>query len=547
MSTDLQLVLISLRINGPPSEANTPILVLRYDNSIPTDLYYANFSGSPSSIDSHAWDSLNNQIYGQHNDNIDFDTNTYLPDISVGRAPISSMNEARSFVNKVLAYEQLRSPDGLPVDVEYLRKILIVSDNWGGRIDITRTGNPTLPPADFQYFYNATNGYTIIKLADPLPVRGWRLIAHISEMDNRIVPYNRSASEFSGGWRFCWSDTDISASEMPVIISGAVEYFEPFPSNWVVVFGNIDELSPQKFIFDIMEPDGSLRDQEILRQQIQDTLPHYNNMYRLYQDDVDLTPAGQTATPFEHLTVTNLRNKMNEGQHFISLSGHGYFGGCCGLDSDIGQNLTNGYQSFIVFADSCFTNEFNLEDAISEILLKNPDGGAVAYIGNSRYSWIGVGDNFQRTFFRRITTTTHLGLLHDIRCNLVNEPTGFLRRYNKWSIYSLNLMGDPEMPIWTNTPELIYLGFNSNPNKKEPFEVTTTTKFGRPLSDVLITLRQQNFFQQFRTNSSGTVEFDLSRSSLGPLEVIATFDGYKPAFEQVEVTIIQCLLFYRGL
>ena len=110
---------------------------------------------------------------------------------------------------------------------------------------------------------------------------------------------------------------------------------------------------------------------------------------------------------------------MNEGQHFISLSGHGSADGCCGLNRDMSQNFTNGYQSFIVFADSCLTNEFNVEDAISEILLKNPNGGAVAYIGNSRYSWIGVGDNFQRAFFRRLTTTTHLGLLHDMRCNIV--------------------------------------------------------------------------------------------------------------------------------
>ena len=77
---------------------------------------------------------------------------------------------------------------------------------------------------------------------------------------------------------------------MPVIISGAVEYFEPLPSNWVVVFGNIDGLSPQKFIFDIMEPEWIFKRQELLRQQIQDSLPHYNNMYRLYWDEVGFHP-----------------------------------------------------------------------------------------------------------------------------------------------------------------------------------------------------------------------------------------------------------------
>jgi hypothetical protein len=108
------------------------------------------------------------------------------------------------------------------------------------------------------------------------------------------------------------------------------------------------------------------------------------------------------------------------------------------------RNLTNGYSTFIsLHADSCLTNQFDAEDAVSEVLLYNPNGGAVAYIGNTRFSWIGLGDDFQRAFFHQMVSTRHLGLLNDSRCNLLQTAGA----YSKWVIFTLNLMGNPETPV----------------------------------------------------------------------------------------------------
>ena len=86
-----------------------------------------------------------------------------------------------------------------------------------------------------------------------------------------------------------------------------------------------------------------------------------------------------------------MRDALNARPHIVSLSGHGNSDGCCGAGRWMAQNLTNGWHSFIGYADSCLTNQFDSEDAFSEDLLKNPNGGAVAYVGNSRFSWIGLG------------------------------------------------------------------------------------------------------------------------------------------------------------
>jgi hypothetical protein len=174
---------------------------------------------------------------------------------------------------------------------------------------------------------------------------------------------------------------------------------------------------------------------------------------RLYEDDIDLSPADVAEASLEHLTESRLRDSLNLNQHLLSLSGHGSHDGCCYLSIELAKNLGNRYHSFVAYADSCLTNQFDKDDAMSENILYNPNGGAVAYVGNTRFSWIGAGDDFQRAFFKRLTLTRHLGLLNDIRCSMVNDFHGSID--SKWTCLSLNLMGDPEMPIWLRRPPAI--------------------------------------------------------------------------------------------
>ena len=51
------------------------------------------------------------------------------------------------------------------------------------------------------------------------------------------------------------------------------------------------------------------------------------------------------------ISTDGLRNALNAGPHIVSLSGHGNSGGCCKLDPWMSDNLTNGYHTFIAYAD----------------------------------------------------------------------------------------------------------------------------------------------------------------------------------------------------
>ena len=410
----------------------------------------------------------------------------------------------------MIAYEQFRRPDGSPLSTTWPRRLLLVSSNWGGRIGIWPT--TTNPPGNNNYHHPSAAAHSLIKLENIPADLNWQLIAQVTASDVRIMHFNRNASASVRGWFFAKSNTDLTPSGFNFSIFGTTFFF-PIPTNWIAVFGPLAELTPQLYIFDHSDPDGSMVDQEQLRVQIASQLPALQVVNRLYEDEVDLTPAQTAAAPLQHLTEDRLRNALNAAPHWVSLSGHGSSDGCCWLSGGMAANLVNGYHSFIGYADSCLTNQFDAEDAVSEKLLYNPNGGAVGYVGNTRFSWIGVGDNFQRKFFNRLTTTRHFGLLNDVRTSMVNESTGFYRLYNKWAIFTLNLMGDPEMPVWVGTPNQMEVEYPAVLDRRLPFEVRVTRRilfFETPLQNAAVFIRQGNFTRLAFTNASGRAVFDIN-------------------------------------
>lgn len=526
-----------VRVNGNAGQVNARLQWLYQWNTLPTDLYYADLVGPNYNLPGlHDWDLLNNGIYGQHTDSLDLDGVNYQTDISVGRAPVSNPAQADAFVNKVIAYEQFRRPDGVLLDSSYPRRMVLVSSDWGGPAEFYAT--TATPPGDQQFYHGAVSDHSLLKLKDVPSDLSWRLIAQVNPSDVRVIPYNRSASSSARGWHYAVSDADLSASETTVHVWGTT-FHVPLPTHWAVVYGPEAELAPQVFLLDRMEQDGSMHDQEQLRTQIAAELPAINTVSRLYQDELDLTPAEAAAAPVDHLTEDHLRTALNAGPHFVSLSGHGNSNGCCWLSGAMAQNLTNGFHSFIGYADSCLTNQFDDEDAVSERLLYNPSGGAVAYIGNTRFSWIGVGDNFQRAFFHRLTSTRHLGLLNDIRTGMVNEATGFFRLYNKWAIFTLNLMGDPEMPVWVGHPATMIVAFPHVVDKRKAFTVTVQHKhpfMPMPLLGAVVHIRQGSFARIATTNAAGQATFDVNPAGLGELEVTVTSTGYVPFIDKARIT-----------
>lgn len=545
-----------VRVNGPAWLVNTTLQWLYTWNTIPTDMYYSSLASyilaeyeieGPFGFDfsipyvwfpEHDWDAANNGLYGQHNNSGDLDGVVTTTDISVGRAPVDSATQAEAFVKKVIAYESFRSPDnGLRLDGNWPRRVVLASSNWGGAA-AAASGTASNPPEDDRYHHATGSQHSLIKLSQPMWATGLALVAEISATDRRIIPYGEFTGDGGRGWHFAKSATDLSVSEMVIPMPWGATFRFPMPSQWVAVFGPAVELTPLQYLLVDPAQDGSMSDQEQLRMQLQSELPKWDSYTRLYEDDLDLTPAQAAAAPVQHLTTARLQASLNAKPHILSLSGHGSSNGCCGGSPGMASALNNGYETFIGYADSCLTNQVDAMDAFSEALVYNPNGGAVAYVGNTRFSWIGVGDNFQRAFFHRLTAVDHLGLLNDSRCSLLGA-TGYQTVYERWAIFALNLMGDPEMRVKKRPSRFldVYVGDRLVAELKRRAIRIKVVEVGppkpvppdpQPVADVLVHIRQGEASFTARTDRNGEAQFDLTTLATGEAVLTVSHDDFAP-------------------
>ena len=543
-----------VRVNGPASLLNATLQWLYPANTIPTDFYYSSLKSFVVSdlgfdlpfgghftlpyvwVPEHDWDGVGNGIYGQHTSSGDMDGVVMATDVSVGRAPVSSATQAKAFVDKVLAYEGFASPFG-SLDPNWPRRVVIASSNWDERTVIGSTA--AFPPADDRYHHGAGAAFSILKLANVPGSLSAELIAEISDADRRILPYNEAPGPGGRGWHFAKSATDLAVNEVIISLVFDNVHF-PLPSPWIVVFGPAAELTPQRYILDVPAQDSSMADQEALREQLNAELPVYNSITRLYEDNLDLTPPQAAAGPVQYLTDARLTEALNAKPHIVSLSGHGNSGGCCGGSVALANSLTNGVYGFVAYADSCLTNQVDDEDAFSEALVYNPSGGAAGYVGNTRFSWVRVGDNFQRAFFHRLTATRHLGLLNDSRVALYGT-TGFNTLYDRWAVFSLNLIGDPEMQVHRRPGRGLVISVDLG---RKPIVVKVVEANPRrppqpdppPLAEILVHVRQGDRVMTATTDANGEARLDLSSFELGEIELTASGDEFIPHQVRMAIT-----------
>jgi hypothetical protein len=536
-STRTTMVTNFVRVNGPASEVDADLQFLYEWNTIPTDLYYSSLVGPQyNQPGKHDWDLTDNGIYGQHAGS-NLDGINFTPTVSLGRASVRTSRQADAFVNKVIAYEKYERPDGTRLDSNWTKRVVLVSENWGGRLWIGPTGNN--PPGDNSYHHPSGVSHSLIKLTDT-PDWNWSLLAYISEGDVRLLPYRTDAATVGRGWYFARSSTDLSPNTFLVPLSGGGFLNLPFPSQWIAVYGTADELTPTSYIFNDTEVDGSLADQEELRQQLRSEMAGFYALERLYEDIEDMTPGQISAGSVELITGDSLRDALNAGPHIVSLSGHGTSDGCCKLSRDVADSLTNGYHTFIAYADSCLTNQLDA-DAVSEHLIANPNGGAVAYIGNTRFSWVREGDDYQRRFFNEWATLggdAHLGLLNDTRAGLHSSDNAYYR----WTMLALNLTGDPEMPVWWREPlefriPEVYL-FDKLKlvlDPPVPPDPLIEQPYRKNWGLTYVHLRQGEREQLVLADPNGQVELPLADFQPGAATLTVTRPGHQPVVQQVKL------------
>ncbi len=150
--------------------------------------------------------------------------------------------------------------------------------------------------------------------------------------------------------------------------------------------------------------------------------------------------------------------ELNGSPHIVNHLGHSTETSALGLSKSNVDNLTNEFP-FFLYSQGCDAGAFDFEDAIMEHFVKN-EKGAFAVVANSRYGWyspestLGTSQTFDRSFLRAVFNKgiRNLGkALQDSKEANVGDvlQTGASR----WCYFELNLLGDPETPLFTATSQ----------------------------------------------------------------------------------------------
>jgi len=227
----------------------------------PSDLYYSDLAKADSSFDD--WnankDSFHAGYFGEvrgeknKSDPINYDEIDYLPEIAVGRWPVSSAEEVRRVASKTVAYEKL----ALSAECSSLRRAAFIGT--GGWVDSRPLLNSLCA--------KLTNSWQVERrlYSDAGHDSGTPPPNHEQVralLNNGLGLVVHAGHGEPNGWDQCFSSRELdsltNASVLPVIISAgcSTAYFAPLPpyDGYVDVEGKEHSGTDHKEVFDAPPP-----------------------------------------------------------------------------------------------------------------------------------------------------------------------------------------------------------------------------------------------------------------------------------------------------
>ncbi|MFH1686659.1 MAG: C25 family cysteine peptidase [bacterium] len=194
-----------------------------------------------------------------------------------------------------------------------------------------------------------------------------------------------------------------------------------------------------------------------------------------------------------------------------------------------------------IFSLGCHALEMDYNDCIGEhFVIYHDNRGAVSFTGNTRSGWFYVGDygglscRLDINWWRAIFQQNQYRLGQALAWTKSNSPATSAYNYSQWT---LNLLGEPEMPLWTD--EILSLNVSHNdtlPVVSSQFTVHVTAALNAPLPAARVCLwKGDEVYERALTNVLGDAAFDVAPASHGQMLITVTHRNYLPYRDSAEV------------
>lgn len=202
----------------------------------------------------------------------------------------------------------------------------------------------------------------------------------------------------------------------------------------------------------------------------------YDNYIRNYWSNGVATRFYDTFTDFPEAEAydvndVNMQNQLTNKYYFVNMDSHGDFH-CWSMENGgpyfkSKVQLLQNDNPMIITTSACktngfdaLTNKYRREPCLSEAFIRNNNCNVIAYLGGSRSGWgitdaiaeyLGASIELNAYFYNELfsgTETNFAKIVAEAKIRL-----GYSERTEKWVQYSVNPIGDAEMPIYTATPQ----------------------------------------------------------------------------------------------
>ena len=199
------------------------------------------------------------------------------------------------------------------------------------------------------------------------------------------------------------------------------------------------------------------------------------------------------------------------------------------------DNLNNGYYYQIVMSGGCSPADIT-KDCIAEHFINNPQGGAVAFIGNADTGWANEHVHLGQFLSELYKTSANATNRYDLSILHQKALENIKYKNLKLANCALHLLGDPEMQVWSDVPKTMNVTLM-------PASLTTGENMimvninGLPQNEtarICIQKKDELYIVDQLANGSHTI--NVSVQTLGVVNITVTAHNFRPVERDAQVS-----------
>jgi Peptidase family C25/FG-GAP-like repeat len=220
----------------------------------------------------------------------------------------------------------------------------------------------------------------------------------------------------------------------------------------------------------------------------------------------------------------NIAVHIGHGYRNVMAVGHGE-----NLDNSNALGLSNGNRLFNLYATNCTSAAIDFP-CIGEAFILAPNGGAVTNVGSTRLDFPSAGRAYQKEYFRLVyeDSITAIGEAQAMQ-KLPFVVYSNTDNVNRWTQFTLLLLGDPELRLYTALPrtlDVIHPGSMFIGDSTASISVQSN---GNPVAGATVVLHKLgDEYRRGTTNASGICNLLFRPDSIGAVTLTVTAYDARP-------------------